>query len=88
MGISLHRCPIGETGVEVRLPGILYNGKRGLWKRSISLYGGCARGTWGEGSFQEGTLLYWGLGEKVRFSFIRRFFIGKFKRCVKKCCVN
>ena len=45
-GIALLRRPSGEPGEEVLLPRTTRNSKRGLWKRSVSLYGGLASGTW------------------------------------------
>jgi len=43
--------PRWGTWREVLLPGTLRNSKRGLWKRSVSVYEGCTRGTCREFSF-------------------------------------
>jgi hypothetical protein len=53
MGISLHRGAVRGTWKEVAsLLGMLRDGKRRLWKQSVSIYGSCASGTWrGGGSF-------------------------------------
>ena len=33
--ISLHRCPVGESGGRVRLPGSLRDRRRALCKQSV-----------------------------------------------------